>query len=453
MNISDEYTVKIEKMVNEGYGLARINNIPVFISGACPEDLLKIRITKINKRYLNAEITDIIEPSKYRVKPICPMHNVCGSCDWQHIDYSKQLEQKRNIVLETLKNITGINFDVNETIPSPLVKEYRCKVQMPVSQTKVSKRILSGYYKKNSHELINIKYCPMQPAVIDEISQFIKDEAQKLSITGYDENTHSGLIKHIIYRISADNKHMLIIFVINSDSISDNLIKLSKLLSAKFTAINGICANFNTQKTNVILGKNTQKIIGKSYYIEQIGKIKYKISANSFFQVNPLCAEKILDKVKELISKNIVNPDILDAYSGVSTFGIWLSDIAKKVVSIEESESASKDAVDNLKLNNINNVDVINGDAALSLSKLIKNCTTFDVSVIDPPRKGCTKASVDYLAKLTKKYIVYVSCNVSTLARDIKLLEEYSFKPVYIQPADMFPNTYHVETIVLLEKF
>ncbi len=452
MNISDEYTVKIEKLINEGAGIARIDGVPVFIENSCPNDVLKIKITKKNKNYYIGEIIEIIEKTNYRVNPVCALSKICGSCNWLHIDYSEQLKQKKNIVYETIKNISGIDINVSETLPSDKITEYRCKVQIPIQQTKVSKRILSGYYKRNSHELINIKYCPMQPKIINEIAEYIKTTAQEFGISGYDEKNNSGLLRHIIFRISSDEKNLLIIFVLNSDVVPAKLKKLSEDLISKYPIIKGICANFNTLKTNVILGNNTQTILGQDYYIEQLDDMKYKISANSFFQINPLCAKKIFNKVKSIITDKCENPVILDAYSGVSSFGIWLSSIAKEVISVEESKSSTNDAIENIKLNNINNLKIINGDAAKEFNNLISQNIKFDVSLVDPPRKGCSEQSIEFLNKLTKKYIVYISCNPATLARDIKLLLKHSFKPIYIQPVDMFPNTYHIETIALLER-
>ena len=452
MKSENEYIVKTEKMINEGKGLAKINGLPVFIDSACTGDELKIKINKINKSYLSAEIIDIIVPSPYRIKPKCALSKVCGSCNWQHIDYSRQLIEKRNILEETLQNIAGISIKAEDTIESPKVYEYRCKVQMPVAQTKVSKRILSGYYKKNSHELVNIKYCPMQCQLINDINEYIKNNIKEFNIDGYSEENHKGLLRHIIYRISSDNKSLLIIFVLNSDCISKEVKIFSEKLKEKFQEIIGICANFNTKKTNVILGNVTEKIVGNDYYIEKLNGISYRVSAGSFFQVNPYCAELIFEKVKKLISERISNPSILDAYSGVSSFGILLSEIASNVVSVETVKSASEDALYNVKINNITNLQVINGEAEKIFSDLINKKMQFDVSVIDPPRKGCDQKSLETLVKLTKNYIVYISCNPATLARDIKILSDYGYIPEYVQPADMFPNTAHIETIALLKK-
>lgn len=452
MQVGEEYIVLIEKMLFGGDSLARIDGKTVFIQGGCPEDKLKIRISKINKNFANASILEIIEPSPHRISPVCALHNVCGSCNWQHISYQEQLIQKENIVKETIKNITGKDYKIHKIIPSPQITEYRCKVQFPVAQTKVSKRILSGYYKTGTHELVNIKFCPMNKPIISEICEYIKKEAQDIGLCAYDEKTNKGLLKHLIFRQSSDEKNVLIILVINDNIIPKQLKQLAERIFSQFDCIKGVCVNFNTKKSNVILGNKTVSVYGDDYYIDKLSEKKYKISANSFFQVNPYCAVKIFDKVKELIISKVNNPTILDAYSGVSSFGIWMADIASKVTCIEEVISASNDAKENAKLNNITNIEIINGDAAVEFDKLIKNNTKFDVALVDPPRKGCTPESINNLVKLSKNYIAYVSCNVSTLARDMNLLAEYGYFPIYIQPADMFPNTYHIETIAFFEK-
>ena len=445
MIINEEYIVKIEKLINEGKGLARVNNIPIFINNGCPDDVVKVRIKKINKNYLLGEVVELIKPSNYRVNPVCALSN------WLFIDYKEQLVQKENIVRETLKNIVGIDLKVNQTIPSPKISEYRCKVQYPVSQ-KNTGRIVAGYYKNSTHELVNIKYCPMHNPLINEIMEFIKDKAQELKISAYDEKKHFGELRHIIFRQSSDLKSIIIIFAVNTDKINKKFKSIAEILVKKFPVIKGVCINFNQTKTNVIMGKNTQIITGNDYYLENISDKKFRISANSFFQVNPYCGEIMFDTVKNLIKQNINNPTILDAYSGVSSFGIWLSDIASKVVCIEEAETASCDAKYNVVLNKCTNIEIINGDAGKNFEILKGNNVKFDVSVIDPPRKGCDSKALHNLISLTDKFIIYVSCNVSTLARDLKFLIEKNFIPQIIQPIDMFPNTYHTEVITLLKK-
>ena len=441
-----------QKLVYEGAALAKPDGYPVFIDGACPGDKLKIKITKANKNFANAVIEEIIEPSPHRVKPFCPMHNVCGGCGWQHIYYDFQLEQKRNIVEETVKKITGEDIEVKPVVASPQTKAFRSKVQYPVSQTKVSKRLLAGYYKKGSHELVNIKFCPIQPKIIDKITDFIRQNAQELGISGYSEKLHKGNLKHIVYRYSRSENNLIVIFVVNDTQLRDKFKKLSKKLTDEFAHIKGCLINYNPEKTNLIMSNDTRKITGENFITEKIDDKIFKISANSFFQVNIGSAENIFNIVKDIIKNNYKDCRILDAYSGVSSFGIWLSDAAKEVVSVEEAPSATKDAAENVKLNNVTNLTALNGDAKKIFEELIAQGQKFDVTVLDPPRKGCEKESLDYAVKLTEKAIIYVSCNPSTLARDLKYLHENGFQTQYIQPVDMFCHSYHIESVAWLKR-
>ena len=448
----DVLEVVAQKLVYEGDALVKIDGYPIFIEGACPKDKLKIRITKANKNYANAVIEEIVEPSAHRTKPFCPIHNVCGGCGWQYIEYNFQLEQKRNIVEKTIKKFTGEEIEVKPVLASPEIRSFRSKVQYPVSQTKVSKRLLAGYYKKGSHELVNIKFCPIQPKIIDKITEFIRQNAQEIGISGYNEKLHKGELRHIVYRMSKSENECIVIFVVNDTKLNDKFRKLAKKVMAEFAHVKGCLINYNTLRGNLIMTGDTRKIQGENHIIEKIDDKIYKVSANSFFQVNIGSAKNIFDYVKNIIASNYPNARILDAYSGVSSFGIWLSDIAKEVVSVEEAPSATKDAAENVILNNITNLTALNGDAKKIFEELITKDEKFDVTVLDPPRKGCEKESLDFAIKLSEKAIIYVSCNPTTLARDLKYLHENGFKTQYIQPVDMFCHSYHIESIAYLKR-
>ena len=445
------FTVKIQKLLYGGKSLAKIDGFPVFVEGGCPEDIAEIKIVKRNKSYAIGQIVDLKTPSLYRVKPFCPMHNVCGSCGLQNISYEEQLRQKRLIVKETISKIYGENIDVLPVKFPKNNKNYRHKVQYPISQTKVSKRIIAGYYKKNSHEAINIKYCPVQPEILDELTEFIRTAATEFNITGYDEKCHSGLLRHVVYRISRFSGKILVTLVINSDKIDKNLNKFSSKLMS-FENVTGVVANFNTAKTNVITGKRSVCVCGDDFIIEKIGDVQYKVSSGSFFQVNPESAEIIFNTAKEMIKANVENSSILDAYSGVSAFGLQMKDFAKEIICVEESKSSTDDAKFNVQLNNAENVTVINDDASRTFEKFVNDGKKFDVVLLDPPRKGCSYESLDYAAKLSSKLIVYVSCNPSTLAKDMRYLSDKGFEPKYVQPADMFCHTPHIESVALLIK-
>jgi 23S rRNA (uracil1939-C5)-methyltransferase len=448
-DIPETLVVEIEKLSNLGYGIARVDGYVIFVENACPGDKVKIRVGKKNKNFANAKVIEIINASPVRVEPICPMQKVCGACQLQFIDYEAQLKYKKQIVEDAIGSNSGIK--IFDTIPSPKIREYRHKIQYPVSETRDSKRILAGYYKPASHELVNIKYCPIQPSYCDNIIDFIRTTAQECGISGYNEKKHAGDLRHVVVRTSAYNGKSLVILVVNSTRAFDKLKKLASRIYNELDNIVGVGVNFNSQKTNLILGKETQIIEGESFIEEKLCDKTFKVGAETFFQVNPYTANNIFEFVKKYISENFELPLILDAYAGISTFGICLSDVAKKVVTVEEVKASTDLASKIIKENGIKNVEIHNMDAGKFFEKeLSTKGRSFDVVVLDPPRKGCTQESLDYALKLTKGKIIYVSCNPATLARDLKYLTEKGCKVEFIQPFDMFPHTYHIENVAVI---
>ena len=452
MGKSEQLELFVEKLIFEGAGLARFGNFPIFVDNAAPQEKVLAEIYSINKNFAKAKIIEILEPSKSRVKPFCAMANICGGCCWQHISYEEQLKQKKQIVQETIKKIALEDIEIKDVIPSPQITEFRHKIQYPIAQTKVSKRILAGYYKKNSHDLVNIKHCPIQPSQIDEIIEFIREESKNCNVTGYDESKHKGNLRHIVIRHSQATDEILVIFVVNDFKLRKTVKTLALNVFEKYKNIIGCLVNFNDKKTNSILGKTTQPIVGQEFYTEKIGDKIYQVSAGSFFQVNPNSAKNILDTVKNIIAEKLDKPEILDAYSGVGSFGIYLGDIAKNVVCVEDYPPATADAIKNIELNNYKNFEVLTGDAKLHLENFVKTGRQFDVVIVDPPRKGLAPEAVKTSSQLSKNLIIYISCNPATLARDLKLFKEYGYKTQYIQPVDMFCHTFHIENIAVLTK-
>lgn len=451
-----------EKLVYSGTALSHYDGKAVFIENAVPEDKIKARVLRINKNFIRAKILEIIEPSRHRIKPFCPLFNACGGCSLQNAEYDFLISQKQGILEEMFSPLVGETFvgvEFKPFIKAEKLKEYRCKVQNAVSETKVSKRLLTGYYKENTHEVVNIKFCPIQPKIIDEITEFIRENWK---FSGYVERTNKGLLKHVLVRYSNANNEMLLTLVLNKDfeyfnKIKSEIEEFTGILAQKFSQISGILINFNPKKTNKILGEKTELIYGKDFVEEKLKssageEFTYKISKDSFFQVNPKTAEKVFDTVKSFVDDGSY---VLDAYGGVGAISIFLSDKAKKITLVEESESAVNDAKANFKANNCANYEVFLGDAK-EIFKTFQKSTQksgrmFDVTILDPPRKGSDKEALEIISKLTKK-IVYVSCNPATLARDAKILYELGFKMKSLQGADMFPFTHHIESIACFEK-
>ena len=449
MKVNEEYIAKIEKLTNEGVGIARVDNCVVFNDNTCTEDEIKFKITKVNKSFAQGQIVEIITPSQHRVKPFCPMYNACGACQLQFIDYEYQLQIKQEITQDAMDRIGGLNIKVKSTIPSPEQNKYRHKVQYPVSRTKNSGRILAGYYKPKTHEIVNIKYCPIQPAICDNIINFIREKAFDFGIQGFFEKNHSGDLRHIVLRISAYNGKILVVLVVNATKIFDRLKDFTKCIYDEFDEVVGVCVNYNSKKTNVILGNKTECICGQDYVEEKLLDKVFKIGVSTFFQVNPKSAENIFKYVKEYLKDNFESPIVLDAYAGISSFGICVSDVCKKVVTVEENKESCDKAREVIQTNRIKNVEIHNMDAAKFFAKEKRK---FDAIILDPPRKGCTKESLDEAIRLTNNTIIYVSCNPATLARDLKYLTEHGFVVESVQPFDMFCHTYHVENVAIVRR-
>lgn len=490
MQVNDVYKVRVEKYSGERGGIAKIDGQVVFVDNVCPDDFVKIKITKVSKNFAYAIPVEIIEQSQNRSEPICPMQKVCGSCQMGFIDYDYQLRLKKQIVEDAIKRIGGIDIEVNDVIPSPKIKNYRQKIQYPVSQTKNSKRILAGYYKPKSHEIINIKYCPIQPSICDEIIEFIREKASEYGISGYDEKSRKGDLRHIVIRGSEYSGKFLVTLVVNKNYESlkrhseqsevsvdkspqnDKYKRFLQVIFDHFDEVVGVCINYNDKKTNVILGEKTECVAGVDFVEEKIIDKVFKIGADTFFQVNPKSAENIFKYVKDEVSK-LENPTVLDAYAGIATFGIVVSDVAKSVVSVESNKSSIEKAKVVLKENNINNVELFAQDTVKYLKSIKKK---FDITILDPPRKGCSQESLDEVLKHMrtcyseaesieilrsaqndseaeeshKSKIIYVSCNPATLARDLKYLTSKGCKVESIQPFDMFCHTYHVENVAII---
>ena len=439
--------LKIEKISNTGEGISHFEGKTVFTENVCPDDIIDAEIIKETKNYIKAKVLNLTEKSKERTEPFCPMFNVCGACNFQYINYDYQMKLKTEMVRDAFKNNSKI--DIKQTIPSSENKAYRHKVQYPVSQTKNSKRILAGYFKEHSHDIINIKYCPCQPDICNEIVEFIRNEAKNFDISGYDEKTHSGLLRHIVLRISHYNNDILLTLVVNTTEKTKKLSEFADKIMEKFSEIKGVSLNYNTLKNNLIMTDKTETLAGQNYIEEKLCRKIFKISTNTFFQINPFTAENIFSFIKNYIYENYKNPSLLDAYAGIAAFGIVLSDVCSEVTSVEENEQSINLAQDIIKENGIKNIKLFSE----TMEKFTEENTNqkYDITIIDPPRKGCENRVLDSIMKLTKKAVIYVSCNPVTLARDIEYMKSLGGKVKFVQPFDMFCHTKHIESVAVID--
>ena len=453
MNINDEIVFTIEKLTPTGDALARFgeDKLVVFVKGALPKEDVKVKIISKNKHFLKGEIVEIINASPNRIKPFCSIYNACGSCNFQICSYDYQTEQKDKILKEIFKDILDEKL-IKPFIKSPSDKCYRHKIQFPAKRTKNSKRMLLGYFKQNSHELTNIKFCPVQPEIINDIAQFIRDN---FILSCFDEKTKKGLLKNVVIRINSSENAILLTFVLNIKNndfsmVKDDILDFSEKLLDVFCEIKGVFANFNPNHDNKILGDETVKILGDDFIDETLGDKTYKIGATSFFQVNPKSATHLFNVVKENISPD---SSVLDAYGGVGAIGIYVSSKAKKITLVEENENAIICAKENFKLNNIKDYEILSGDAKKHFVDFKNENRHFDCVILDPPRSGCdiVNGGLDIISNLTDK-IIYVSCNPMTLKRDAIYLKSIGFKVKSLTGVDMFPHTFHIEAVMVFER-
>ena len=448
MKKNEEYIVDIIDNGYDGEGIAKIDNFTIFIPGAIKGETVKILIVKVTTSYAFGKIQEIIKTADSRVTNIdCDTYKRCGGCNLRHIKYNETLKIKKEIVQNLVDKNLKTKIKVKNTIGMENPYHYRNKAQYPVGLNKNGEPII-GVFANRTHNVIESNECKIQNEESEKIAKYICEFAKKNKISVYDEKTGKGLLRHIVIKVGIKTNEIMCILVINGRSISFEK-QLVKELTDKFPNIKTIVKNVNTQNTNVILGKENITIYGEGYIYDKLGDYTFKISPLSFYQINPTQTEKLyhiaLEKA-ELTGKET----LLDLYCGIGTIGIFMAKKAKQVYGIEIVEDAIRDAQENCKLNGITNAKYYAGDTEKLLEKLVENeKITPDVIVVDPPRKGLDKTTVQNIKKLKPKKIIYISCNPATLVRDLSCLEEiYEVKE--IQPLDMFPFTSHVECCSVL---
>lgn len=447
-----ELVLDIEKLVYGGEGLAKKDNFTIFVPETVPQDKVRVEIISVKPSYARALVKEFIEKSPFRVEPKCSITETCGGCQWQEIDYKKQLEFKEKNVIESLNKIGKISLeDLNETLIPIKASDneyyYRNKAQFPFGEADGD--IKAGFYSTQTHNIIETDKCYIQNDKINQVFRKVKALVKKYQVSVYNEYKNKGLLRHLVVRHSLFTDQILVGFVTTQQEFKQ-LNSIIKDLTTDFVEIKTIVQNINSEKTNTILGKKTIVHYGEGYITEQLQDLQYKISLNSFFQVNPVQTINLYNCALDFASLT-GEETMLDAYAGAGTIGLWMAKKLKKVIGIEIVEEAVKNGKENAKLNNISNFELICGKVEEEIPTVFKN-NKIDIVVLDPPRKGCEDYIFDIIDTQEVSKIVYISCNPSTLARDAKLLYQSGYKLKKFQAFDMFPHTYHVETVALFEK-
>lgn len=445
MQKNDEYIIEITGYTSEGSGIGRADSVAVFVPSAAAGDVLRVKILKVKKSYAYGKIIEILTPSPSRTENDCPSFNQCGGCVYRHISYEEECRIKALKVYDAVKRIGGINMPPENLIPSEMQDHYRNKAQYPVSPDGYP-----GFYAFHSHRIVKCNSCPLEPEIFDKITAACSEWAIKNRIGIYNEETHTGLLRHIYIRLAEKTDEIMVCLVINGTSLpfADELIDCLKELCRG--RLKSVQININREKTNVILGKKCVTLFGSPYITDILCGVKVRLSPLSFYQVNRATAERLYKKAAEYAEPQ--GKTVLDLYCGAGTIGLSMADKAEKIIGVEIVPEAVEDAKFNAKLNGTENAEFLCSDASYAAERLAENGITPDVIIVDPPRKGC---SAELISVITEKFkperVVYVSCDPATFARDAKLFGEKGYTLREYTPVDMFPRTSHIETVGLLE--
>lgn len=458
--------VEITDMTNDGEGVGKIDGYTFFIKDAIIGDRVSFIVTKVKKTYGYGRVKDILIRSSYRIDAPCPQAKRCGGCQIQEMSYDRQLEFKKDKVVNNLIRLGGFKRDHIESILEPIMGmdgepfRYRNKAQYPIGYDRQG-NLICGFYAGRTHAIIPVKDCLLGPAENKDILEAVLTWMKKNGISAYDESSHNGIVRHVLIRKGFTSGEIMVCLVINSDRLPHE-----KELIEKLTGIHGttsVSYSVNKDDTNVIMGDNYHTIYGTDTITDSIGELKFKISPLSFYQVNSIQTKKLYDKA--LSYADLTGGEtVWDLYCGIGTISLFMAQKAKKVYGVEIIPQAINDAKENASANGLNNAEFFVGKAEQVIDRLWeenKDCseeseeyqmTHPDVIVVDPPRKGCDELCISTMLKMNPKRIVYVSCDSATLARDLKLLCAGGYELTSVCPCDMFANSIHVETVCLLTR-
>ena len=428
---------------SEGKGVIKNGKDIIFCDGIFPGEKADVDMLYHRAGVYFGKVKKLYNLSKDRIQPRCKICTSCGGCQYQQLDYKAQLKYKTKRVKEAITRISKIDADVLPCLGMDNPYNYRNKIQVPFNKDKNGK-VKFGFYKENSHIIMPIKECAIEDRRAAPILWDIKLLLEEMNIPCYNEDSGKGILRYVLIRTSHHYEELMVVLVTTQMNFPGQRNFINELV-ARHPEITTIVENVNSRHTNVILGNQEKVLYGPGHIKDDILGLTFEISAASFFQVNPIQVEKLYASALNLIDFK-KKETVLDAYSGVGTIGLIAAKNAGKVISVEINKSAHKNAIENAKRNNVNNIEFICADAGEYISKSDED---IDILIMDPPRSGSDETFLSTVINKRIKKIIYISCNPETLARDIQYLSKY-YQVNYVKPVDMFPMTAHVETVVSL---
>lgn len=445
MQKNDILEVEILSLGCDGEGVAKPAGFPLFIPGALPGETVRIRVQKVTKSFGFGKLLDVLSPAPERTVPPCPVYEKCGGCSLMHMTRSARLSWKTERVQDAFRHIGGLSVTVAPCASDGVDFRYRNKIQMPVAATE--KGVAAGFFAPRSHRIVPHTGCLLQSEKCQKIIEEVLDWMRTCGVSPYEEERHEGVVRHIFVR-EGDGDDTMVSIITRTASLPGKEVLADRM---RALGVSTLLQNVNPHRTNVILGDKTKVLYGDGTVKKTLSGIVFSVSHHSFFQVNAPMAEMLYEKGLSLLG-DISDKTVFDLYSGIGSISLFLARRAKKVIGVEIVPEAVRDAAENAKRNGFNNAFFYVGDAFEVTDRLIKEGEKADVCVVDPPRKGCSPELLDTLLHMRPEKILYISCNPATLARDCKMLAENGYAVGTVYPHDLFPQTNHVEAVVLLQQ-
>lgn len=446
---NQELEMTIVDLSHLGMGVAKVDGYPIFIENALPQEKAQVKIVKVGKKFGFGKMLSIIQTSPYRQTVENKDLIRTGIAPLSHLQYEQQLKFKQNQVENVLAKVAKMpEIHVEETIGSTFAFGYRNKAQIPVR--KIDGVLQTGFYRKNSHELVPLDHFYIQDPAIDAAIVIIREILQQFEVKAYNEKGHSGFLRHIVIRRGSYSHEMMVVLVTRKKHFPQGE-NIAQKIQEKLPEVVSVIQNINFKQTNVILGEEERLLLGRSFIYDQLFDKTFRISAKSFYQVNTPQAEVLYQKAFDLA--NLKQTDtVVDAYSGIGTIGLSLADKVAQVYGMEVTPQAVTDAQKNAKINKVDNAEYVVGKAETVMPKWKEEGIKPNVIFVDPPRKGLDQTFIETACDMDPEKIVYISCNPATMARDLQIFADKGYYTDNIQPVDLFPQTHHVETITALQK-
>ncbi|OLS34313.1 23S rRNA (uracil-5-)-methyltransferase RumA [Alkalihalophilus pseudofirmus] len=451
LKVGQKIPLTIKRLGINGEGVGYFKRKVVFVSGALPGEEIVGEVAKAGARFTEAKISKIRKKSKERIEPPCPIYDQCGGCQLQHMEYQATLVSKQDIIRQAFERHTKLNMEKQVIQPTIGMEDpwyYRNKSQLQVA--KKGGRVIAGLYAMNSHKVIDLSACMVQHKATNKVTRVMKQILSDLNVSIYDERKHRGLIRTIVTRVGFETGHVQVVLVTNEKEIPRQNVLIEEI-KKRLPEVNSLMQNINGNKTSLIFGEETVHLDGEEVIEEKLGDISFELSARAFFQLNPIQTVKLYNEAKRA-AKLTGTEKVVDAYCGVGTIGLWLADGAEEVRGMDVIEASIIDARVNADKHGYDHFTYEVGTAEEWLPKWVKEGWKPDVVVVDPPRTGCDETLLRTITGVKPKRVVYVSCNPSTLAKDVEYLRTKGYKVDNIQPVDMFPWTAQVESVTVLSK-